>query len=78
LKKFSFILFIFWLQTSFGQDILPFIENYTKQDYKGDNQIWSLTQGADHALYFANNYNFLRYNGVVWEKYALPNKTIIR
>lgn len=78
MKKFRFIWFLFWLQISFGQDILPFIENYTKQDYKGDNQIWSLTQGTDHALYFANNYNFLRYNGVVWEKYALPNKTIIR
>ena len=78
MKKFTFIWFLFWLQISFGQDILPFIENYTKQDYKGDNQIWSLTQGTDHALYFANNYNFLRYNGVRWEKYALPNKTIIR
>ena len=62
----------------FGQDVLPFIENYSKQDYKGDNQIWSLTQGTDNALYFANNRFLLRYNGVKWEKYTLPHNTVIR
>lgn len=35
-------------------------------------------QGQDKAMYFANNHYLLRYNGVVWEKYLLPNKTIIR
>jgi DNA-binding CsgD family transcriptional regulator len=29
-------------------------------------------------MYFANNHYLLRYDGVKWEKYALPNKTIIR
>ena len=29
-------------------------------------------------MYFANNHYLLRYDGVVWEKYSLPNKTIIR
>lgn len=70
------LFFIFSILNA--QEIVPFIENYTKQDYNGDNQIWSIAQGNDKALYFANNHYFIRYNGVIWEKYTLPNKTIIR
>lgn len=61
-----------------AQDLLPFVENITKANYNGDNQVWNVVQGNDNAMYFANNHFFLRYNGVKWEKYMLPNKTIIR
>jgi DNA-binding CsgD family transcriptional regulator len=54
------------------------VENYSKSNYQGDNQIWNVAQGDDAAMYFANNYYLLRYDGVKWEKYTLPNKTIIR
>ena len=37
-----------------------------------------MAQGNDNAMYFANNHYLLRYDGVKWEKYTLPNKTIIR
>lgn len=57
---------------------MPLVNNYSKQDYIGDNQIWSLTQGSDNAMYFANNSFFIRFDGVKWEKYMLPNKSIIR
>lgn len=63
---------------SYSQELLPFVENFTKSDYNGDNQVWNVAQGNDNAMYFANNQYFLRYNGVKWEKYMLPNKTIIR
>lgn len=62
----------------YSQELLPFVENYSKSNYQGDNQIWSVAQGNDEAMYFANNYYLLRYDGVKWEKYTLPNKTIIR
>jgi len=62
----------------FPQELLPFVENYNKSNYQGDNQIWNVDQGNDDAMYFANNHYLLRYNGVKWEKYMLPNKTIIR
>ena len=62
----------------YSQELLPFVENYNKSNYQGDNQIWSVAQGNDSAIYFANNYYLLRYDGVKWEKYSLPNKTIIR
>ncbi|SHH73408.1 hypothetical protein SAMN05444481_12550 [Flavobacterium frigidimaris] len=61
-----------------AQELLPFVENYNKSDYQGDNQIWNVVQGKDNAMYFANNHYLLRYDGVIWEKYTLPNKTIIR
>lgn len=61
-----------------AQDLLPFTENFTKNDYNGDNQVWGGVQGSDNAMYFANNHYFLRYDGVRWEKYTLPGKTIIR
>lgn len=70
-----FILFPAWIP---AQELLPFVENFTKTDYHGDNQVWSVVQGNDNAMYFANNHYFLRYNGVKWERYSLPNKTIIR
>lgn len=79
LKAKLFCVFFFSLFSSlFAQELLPFVENYNKSNYKGDNQIWNVVQGKDNAMYFANNNYLLRYNGVEWEKYTLPNKTIIR
>ena len=61
-----------------AQELLPFVENFTKSEYTGDNQVWNVVQGSDNAMYFANHHYFLRYNGVKWEKYSLPNKTVMR
>jgi hypothetical protein len=78
-NKFILISILFFCSLFLNaQDILPFVENFTKSTYKGDNQVWSVEQGADNAFYFANNHYFVRYDGVKWEKYKLPNKTIIR
>ncbi|WP_281637795.1 helix-turn-helix and ligand-binding sensor domain-containing protein [Flavobacterium marginilacus] len=80
MKAKLFLIYIFGfisLQIS-AQELLPFVENYSKSNYQGDNQIWSAVQGNDNAMYFANNNYLLRYDGVKWEKYKLPNKTIIR
>jgi AraC family chitin signaling transcriptional activator len=75
IKLFFFSLISFQL---YSQELLPFVENYNKSNYQGDNQIWNVEQGNDKAMYFANNHYLLRYDGVKWEKYMLPNKTIIR
>ena len=72
-------LFFFFIASQIhAQELLPFVENYNKSNYQGDNQIWNVAQGEDDAMYFANNHYLLRYDGVKWEKYTLPNKTIIR
>lgn len=72
------LLFLLFTFNAYSQALLPFVENYNKSNYQGDNQVWNVVQGNDHAMYFANNHYFLRYDGVKWEKYSLPNKTIIR
>lgn len=77
MRKYLVFFLLFFLPLS-AQELLPFVENFTKAEYDGDNQVWNVAQGNDNAMYFANNHYLLRYNGVVWEKYALPNKTIIR
>lgn len=78
-NKFFYFIAVFALSFHLqAQDILPFVENFSKSNHLGDNQVWNLTQGTDNAMCFANNHYFLRYNGVKWEKYTLPNKTIIR
>jgi len=77
-KVFHFLLLVFISTHGISQELLPFVENYSKYNYQGDNQIWSVAQGNDNAMYFANNHYFLRYDGVKWEKYTLPDKTIIR
>jgi DNA-binding CsgD family transcriptional regulator len=78
LKKIFIFLCILLAVKANAQQLLPFVENFTKSEYSGDNQVWNITQAADNTLYFANNHYFLRYNGVKWERYSLPNKTIIR
>ncbi len=77
-KLFKLLFFFFIASQIQAQELLPFVENYNKSDYQGDNQIWNVAQGKDKAMYFANNHYLLRYDGVIWEKYSLPNKTIIR
>ncbi|MDZ7613651.1 MAG: hypothetical protein U5K51_08130 [Flavobacteriaceae bacterium] len=80
MKPLALILLVlsFFIGKVQSQELLPFVENFTMTNYDGDNQVWSSTQGEDNAMYFANNHYFLRYNGVKWDKYILPNKTVIR
>lgn len=79
MKIFKLALVVFFASLQIhSQELIPFVENFTKSEYDGDNQNWNIVQGTDKAMYFANNHYFLRYNGVKWEKYTLPNKTIIR
>ena len=80
MKKYLIKIFLFSLISVqlYAQELLPFVENYNKSIYQGDNQIWNVAQGNDDAVYFANNHYLLRYDGAKWERYLLPNKTIIR
>lgn len=78
LRAIALFIALIIIPACYAQELLPFTENFTKSEYQGDNQVWNVVQGNDNAMYFANNHYFLRYNGVKWEKYALPNKTIIR
>lgn len=57
---------------------LPYIHNYTKQQYQAGTQSWSIRQDKKGIMYFANNEGLLTFDGSFWRRYALPNKTKVR
>jgi DNA-binding CsgD family transcriptional regulator len=69
-----------WFQT-IGQEVnmgrLP-IKNYLKSDIKVGTQTWDIAQDKNKVLYFANNDGLLRFDGTHWDKYPVPNNTIVR
>jgi hypothetical protein len=74
--KATTLKYFFLLSTQiYAQELLPFVENYNKANYQGDNQTWNVAQGSDDAMYFANNH-LLRYDGVKWKKICCPIKLL--
>ena len=57
---------------------LPPIETYLPKDYGAEDQIWSISQGEDNTIFFANNEGLLEYNGAKWTLYETPNSSIVR
>lgn len=57
---------------------LPGITNYSKQDYHAGTQNWKVAQDRQGIIYVANNEGLLTFDGNKWNKYKLPNETIIR
>lgn len=65
---------------SFSQNTIGFpdVINYAWQDYKSGLQNWDIKQASSGMMYFANNEGLLTFDGVYWDLYALPHKTIAR
>jgi hypothetical protein len=84
LSKWYIILFCtinIGVGTSKGQNLdfsIPEIENYTRFDYKGGTQTWDIISTYNNRITAANNEGLLIFDGHKWEKYNLPNKTILR
>lgn len=57
---------------------LPEIRNYKRSDYKGGTQNWNIDQDENDNVYFANNDGLFQFDGSVWSKYTLPNKSVVR
>lgn len=57
---------------------MPKVVNYTRAQFKGGIQSWTITQDAYNRLYVANNEGLLVYDGASWQKFSVPNKTILR
>lgn len=56
----------------------PRIIHYTKKDFQGDPQFWTMAQDKTGVLYFGNNDGALIYNGETWQRISLPNNSSIR
>ncbi len=56
---------------------IPYIKNYTRTDYDGNNQTFSIVQDSRGVLYFANLNNILEFDGTTWRKIFLPGDPTI-
>ncbi len=54
------------------------IINYRKGQYNAGTQNWKIRQDEQGRMYFANNEGLLVFDGINWQLYPLPNKTIVR
>ena len=54
------------------------IVNFTKTEYQGDHQNWSIDIGNDSLVYVANNRGLLVYDGITWESYYPGQITNLR
>ena len=76
---FALILLLFLPAEGKAQLQDPYIvRNFEKQEYKGESQNWSITQGQNGYIYAANNAGLLEFDGVEWSFYPSHNGTIIR
>ena len=66
------------LVTSIGcHAFYPIVKNFSKQNYSGGPQNWSITQSNDGSMWFANS-AIMEYDGNSWERYYTSNRTSIR
>lgn len=56
----------------------PRIIHYSRKDFNGDTQVWSMCQDQDGILYFGNNDGVLIFDGARWQKITLPNSSSVR
>ncbi len=76
IKKYFFTLFfILSVSISFSQiesKGIPYIKNYNRADYDGNNQTFSIVQDDRGIMYFANQTYILEFDGKNWGKIFLP------
>ena len=56
----------------------PKLINYTRNDFKGDPQFWTMCEAPDKSLIFGNNDGALIFDGEHWQKVSLPNNSNVR
>lgn len=80
-KSFRFVFVIFFIAVCnlhiYANSGL-YLKNYTKQEYQGASQNWSVTQDSKGNMYFANNLGLLEFDGITWTLYPSPEGVIIR
>ena len=57
---------------------LPFLQNYTPQDYQADYQNYTITQDKRGVMYFGNELGVLIFDGLHWQIVQLNNKGAVK
>ncbi len=78
-KTLFYLLLIFHFSTwNLTAQEVPKVLHFSKQQYGGQNQNWSITQDKDLQMYIGNAQGLLQYNGSQWHTLQIPNQQIIR
>ena len=54
------------------------VRNFTRQTYGASSQNWAVSQDPLGRMFFANHDGLLRYDGIRWRLFRLPNYTTVR
>lgn len=75
-KKVLFLILLtfssFCLFSQITNKGIPYIKNYSRAEYDGNNQIFSIVQDKRGIMYFANQTYILEFDGKNWRKIFLP------
>ncbi len=71
------LLFLFPALVALGQEI-PRVHSFSSQEYQAQGQNWSIAQGEEQWVYFANSAGVLEYDGSRWDLLPLPNRQVVR
>lgn len=67
---YNFLLILAMSQTATGQRYgLPGTRNFSRSEYNGGTQNWSMGQAENGMMYFANNDGLLEFDGAHWKIY---------
>lgn len=85
LSIFKFVLFVlfmllnaFQFQAQFKNLGLPYLINYTPEQYGAHKQNWSVIEDQRGIVYFGNSMGILEFDGQNWRLISLPNNSIVR
>lgn len=85
MKQFIFLFFILTgLLNSINSSAqktfsgLPFINNYSPDQYNGGIQNWQINQDKRGIIYVANNFGLLEFDGSAWYNHPVKNGTKLR
>jgi len=73
-------IFLYWVflpSLLKAQETLP-IRNFTIQDYRAQQQNWSIGQSSDGLIYVGNSDGLLEYDGAEWNLYPFPTGLPVR
>lgn len=71
-------MLIFFVIPNVGAQYTHYFQNYTLSEYKAGNQNWDISKSEDGELFAANNDGLLEFDGLNWNLWEMPNKTVIR
>jgi signal transduction histidine kinase/DNA-binding response OmpR family regulator/ligand-binding sensor domain-containing protein len=78
----TFFLLLFWL--AFGATLkvycqkagFRYFKDYTRKEYGGQSQNWSILQDKHGIIYVGNQTGLLEFDGVSWRKIDVPNNLV--